>query len=131
MKYFFDNCFSKKLTKFLAELGIEKNQTIKHLQDMFSQNVQDEEWIRDLSKDGNWVVLTSDLRIAKNRTTKTVLQDSGLTTFFFPKKFSQLDIFEQSWRTIKKWPEIVKYSEKRPKGSWFELNGNFKIIDKN
>lgn len=127
MKFFFDNTFSPVLIKFIAALAIEGHYEVKHLRDMFESSIKDHVWINGLAKDGDWVIITGDVRIAKNPVNKAALQESGLTIFYFPKGFTSMNNLEQSWRTIKVWPEIIKIAKKHPKGSSFKITGAWKI----
>lgn len=78
---------------------------------------------------GNWIIITGDTRILRNPINKAALTQSGLTTFVFPKDFMQKNRWEQSWRTIKIWPEILRQAKKKPSGAIFIITANYKIKD--
>jgi len=129
MKFFFDNTFSQKLVRFIGALACEEDIEVKHLRDLYDPSTKDQVWIQGLANEGNWIVITEDTRLARNPATRTLLQQSGLTFFIFPKDFPRKDRWEQSWRTIKIWPEIFKLSNKKPKDAIFAITGKYKIRD--
>ena len=128
MKFFFDNTFSHKLVKFLSELALEENLEIVHLRDLFDPSIEDHIWIPRLAEDGNWVIISGDTRIVRNPTNRLALEESGLTIFIFHKRFPSMNRWEQSWRTIKIWPEILKKARKQPQGHIFTINAGWKIL---
>ena len=127
MRFFFDNNFSRRLIDFLNDLAQDIGHECIHLQDMFEAETPDDEWIPELAKSGNWIVLTLDLGISKKPAGRLALQESGLTVFFFPKKHSRLNIWKQSWRIIKVLQDIIPLAKKYPKGKIFRLDANYKI----
>ena len=127
MRFFFDNNFSRRLIDFLNDLAQDIGHECIHLKEMFKEDVHDEEWIPELAKSGNWIVLTCDLGISRKPAEKLALKESELTVFFFPKKHSKLKIWKQSWRTIKVLQDIIPLAEKYPKGKIFRLDANYKI----
>ena len=129
MKFFFDNTFSRKLVEFIGELSIEENLEVKHLRGMFDPGTKDQEWIRKLTLDGDWIVITADTRLARNPATRELLHQSNLTFFIFPKDFSRKNRWEQSWRMIKIWPDIFQNAKKKPSGAIFNITGSYKIKD--
>ena len=130
MKFFFDNNFSPNLVNYLKNLNLEEeeNHVLEHLRDSFDPSTHDEKWIAELSKKGKWVIISSDLRMATNPKIRKVLEESGLTIFFFPKSFPRMNRWEQSWRTIKIWPDIMKKAASRPTGHTFKITGAWNKI---
>ncbi len=127
MRFFFDNNFSPRLIHFLNDLAQDIDHECIHLQDMFEAETPDDEWIPGLAKQRNWIIITLDLRISRKPAERLALNESGLTAFFFPKKHSKLNIWEQSWRTIKVLQEIIQLAKEYPKGKTFRLDANYKI----
>lgn len=127
MKFFFDNHFSPKLTEFLNKLAVEDKHEIVHLRDKFAEDTPDKDWITGLAGEGGWIIITADIRIRKNPAERAALESSGLTWFFFPKGFMGIDRWEQSWRTIKIFPDIIKCSEKYPTRYIIEVLGSWKL----
>ena len=134
MNFFFDANFSGRLVKFLSELSSDDKQEheIVHLTGKFDKAEKDIVWISKLAEEEKeWIVITADLAIlTKHKSIEhKKWEASGLTTFFFPKGFTKKSLWEQSWRTIKIWPDVLKKAERRPTNHAFEITGNWKIKD--
>ena len=53
------------------------------LRDKYGPGVRDETWIADLGRDADdWIVISGDLRITRDRAIRTVFRSSGLRGFF-------------------------------------------------
>lgn len=129
MKYFFDNNISPKIPKVLRE--IYKDSEFTHLQDKFPPETPDEEWIKRLSKEGDWIIVTGDNRIRRNPHEIRAWTESGLRVVFLRKKSLQsLCIKEQALWFLKRWEDVEKALSKyrRIKGIIVPKKGEIEII---
>lgn len=58
MKFFFDNCISFKFVQALRILAQIQGYELVHLTDRFAADTPDEEWIRALSSEEPWVIIS-------------------------------------------------------------------------
>jgi len=120
MRFFFDNCLSPKLARAINCL-IEPDHTVLHLRDHkeFSADTPDTKWIQKLGEEGNWVIVSGDLRIKKRREERRVWKESNLTTFFMAKSFVRQKAWDQALWMIRKWPDIQDMASKVAPGASF------------
>lgn len=125
MRFFVDNCLSPKLARVLHEASQPSHEFV-HLRNRFDGNVVDEEWIRTLATEGNWVVLSGDYRILKKPPQRNVWIESGLTGFFLKKGWMNIEFHEQASKLIKLLPEILETAIQNPKGMIYSIGVNAK-----
>lgn len=82
MRFFLDACIAKKIAQSLAVLASGVDQQVIHLTEKFEPDTPDVEWIRALQAEGDWVLVSADPRISRNRIEQAAWQESGLTAFF-------------------------------------------------
>lgn len=68
----------------MAALCEHEDVEVVHLRDRFAENTTDTEWIKALSKEGNWAVISID-RFKMSPLEKEALRRSGLTAFILVK----------------------------------------------
>lgn len=127
MRYFFDNMLSCEKARFINHLITQDGHEVVHLRDKFSQDIQDIDWIKHLAEEGNWIVISGDNKISRNPVEREIMEKSGLTWFFLPKRHINKPIIERAYKTLKAWSEIEKYAVRYPKGYIFKLSGGYKI----
>lgn len=126
MRFFFDNQLSPHLAASINALAAPEGHEVIHLRTKFPQNITDVEWIPALAKEGGWIVICGDLNIIRTRAEKPVWKASGLTGFFLKKGWINLTPWEQAWRLVKIWPQIVKQAELASPGSTYGVDVNAK-----
>lgn len=130
MKFFFDNCVSHRLASAIHAL-VEPEHEVVHLRAKWRQadreTVADTAWIRELSADGDWVVVSGDIAIRSRPAERDALRQARLTTFFLAKGYTQLPDWDQVRWLIDKWPEIVDLACRTAKGSMFRVPKRGKI----
>jgi PIN like domain len=105
VRFFFDNTMSKKVVEALKIL--DANNQIVHLTDHFPADTPDEAWISNLAQEGNWIVISGDVRISRNPGQRKAWHESNLVAFFLAKGWTNLPLWDQAWKFMKWWPEIV------------------------
>lgn len=117
MRFFFDNNLSPKIVKALQAL--QPDVQLSHLRDKFSPDTLDDVWIQALAAEGQWIIISGDVRIAKNSALRRVWLESDLVTFFLASGWMSLTIWDSAWRLIKWWPRIIDTAENfRPPASF-------------
>jgi len=82
--YFFDATFPPQLARILCILGV----STKHLQDEFSPDTPDTEWISEVGLQG-WIVVTGDRGISKKPAERKALEEANVVTIFMQKDSRQ------------------------------------------
>ena len=62
------------LARALAALFVGQHEVI-HLREKFGSKVQDIDWLTTLNREGSWVILSADRRIAKNKAEQRVFHN--------------------------------------------------------
>lgn len=89
-----------------------------HLTERFAAEVSDLDWIRTLQTEGDWIIISADPRISRNRVEQAAWHESGLTAFFFAD-FSRQKFWSQAEELVRRWPKIVDVAKASPVGSGF------------
>lgn len=120
MRFFLDNCISPKFGQALEILASPwQTHEIVHLSTKFARNTPDADWITALAKEGEWVIVSGDYRIARSKVEQKAWRESGLTAFFFGDRFSERAFWIQAEEIIRWWPKIVLKAQEAPRGSGF------------
>lgn len=130
MRFFFDNCMSPKLARAMHELISPLHEAVPLRQrwpEADRHSVADVDWIRSLGTEGNWAVISGDIRIRSRPAERDALKAARLTTFFLADGYPKLDKWEQVRWLIEKWTEIVDLSERVARGSTFRVPRRGKI----
>lgn len=110
MKFILDNNLSPVHAQALDPYSRAEGCEVHHLRDKFDQSGderKDEYWLPALSKEGGWIVVSGDIRIFKNPQLRKVWIDSKLTTFFLAKGWTNIEPWDQGWRLMRWWPQII------------------------
>lgn len=89
--------------------------------------VEDVIWIQKLADEGEWVIVSGDIRIRKRPAEKEALRAAKLTTFFLADGYPKFDKWEQVRWLIEQWPDIVDLAAKVAPGSIFRVPKRGKI----
>lgn len=120
MKVLLDENLSPALAKALAALfdGIHE---VAHLRDRFPEGVADVTWIRELSSDGRWIVISGDRRITRVHAEYQAFRNSRLVGFFLSKGLYKSKVAKQMERLLALWDVIEKQASLVEGGAMFEL----------
>ncbi|MCL2442515.1 MAG: hypothetical protein FWD13_03520 [Treponema sp.] len=129
MNCLFDNNMSPKLAKTLNYLEGDDGIIVEHLNEKFPSNISDVEWIKTLSKEGNWFVITQDNKIRKRNHERIIWQEARIPIIFLQKSWVKQNFWETAWRMIKCWPKLKESISRNRKKESFELTINGKIIE--
>lgn len=82
----------------------------------FDEATPDVEWIQTIGQQGDWVIISGDLRITRNRVERRVWIESGLTAFFFGDAWSRKEYWKKAADLIAWWPDITRTARAFPRG---------------
>lgn len=120
MKVFFDHNMSPAIARALRELFGKKHE-ITYLAEKFSRDASDIEWITELSREGQWVVISGDRRITRNRAEYSAFRNSNLIRLFLSEGLYKAPVAKQAERLLALWPTIESVCSTVQGGAVFEL----------
>jgi hypothetical protein len=123
----FDHNLSPKIARALGAL-FKGEHEIFALKDRFSPTVTDLHWIKELSDDDRWVVISGDRRITKNKTEYNAFRSSRLIGFFLSKGLYKAPVVKQAERILAQWPNIESQYKLVRGGAVFELQPRGALI---
>lgn len=133
MRVFLDNNLSPYLARALNALLEPEGDQVVHLTDLFAPDIPDHEWITALSAAGEWVVVSGDIRIFRNRPEREAWRRSRLVVFFLAPQWSRARNIEKAWRLLRWWLRIREQAALMAPPAAFELplaygNGRLKML---
>ena len=119
MRFFFDNCIAPRISTSIAAL--DHDHDVVHLSERFARNTPDAFRISTLGNEGDWVIVSGDLRISRSKAEREAWIESSLTVFFLASGWGQLKLWEIAWRLVKWWPLIVSQAHTVKPGAGFVI----------
>jgi len=96
---------------------------IVHQREHFGeQGTPDTRWIPTLGSEGDWIVISGDLRIRTSLKERIAWLESGLTIFFMQKSFPRADEWDQALWLIRAWKNIIATAAANPTRSGFVVH---------
>lgn len=93
--------------------ALKEGECVK-LKDKFDPRISDIDYIRHLQEeDKDWIIITNDVQITRNRSEKEALRSSGMYFFALTKTFDQMTSSKQVSQMISIIDEIEKHIKKR------------------
>jgi hypothetical protein len=111
LRLFVDNNLPPVLARGLDALFADDHHVICHRDKFGKTHVKDEEWIRALGSEGDWVVLSGDLNIARKRPSRELFLRSGLVGFFPKAAVMELPLNRKAARILTVWPRMEEISQ--------------------
>lgn len=121
MKVLVDENLSPALARSLNALFAHKHEVI-HTRERYGPGVTDLQWIRELSTEGRWIVISGDRRITRNTTEYNAFRSSNLVGFFLSKGLYKSPLIKQMERILALWEKIEKQADIVQGGAMFELS---------
>jgi hypothetical protein len=118
VKFFLDNCLAIRHARALNEM----------VKPDHPPDTTDEEWMRTLGNEGEWIVLSGDYRIGKSQHGKRAWHGSGLTAFFLAKGWMNISPLQQHSKIAAILDNMIYLSERNPAGVGFSISINGKIV---
>lgn len=130
MKFFFDNCISRKLAAAMHAL-VEPEHQVVHLSQKWreanAETVLDTVWIGQLAAESGWTVVSGDIHIRTRPAEREAFRRARLTTFFLADGYAKMRKWDQVQWLINRWPEIHDLAERVAPGSSFRVPKRGKI----
>lgn len=109
MRFFFDRNISSRLARMVDALDAEHIVRAHDDDGRFNPMTPDVEWIRVLAADEpRWIVVSGDGRILRNRIELAAVKEAKLIFFCLNKQWMHMKFYEQAWKLIKVWPDVVE-----------------------
>jgi predicted nuclease of predicted toxin-antitoxin system len=126
VKFFLDNCLAIRHARALNEM-VRPDHSFTHLREKFLPDTPDEEWIRTLGNEREWIVISGDYRMGKSQYGRRAWHESGLTVFFLAKGWMNISPLQQHSKIAAILDEIIYLSERNSSGAGFSVSVNGKI----
>jgi len=115
-----DENLSPVLAKALNALFAGEHE-VEHVRIKFGPDVTDADWIRRLSEDGHWIVISGDAKIAKRKAEQAAFRNSRLIGFFLAPALNGAKVTKQMQRLLALWDDIEVIANRVASGSMYEL----------
>jgi len=122
MNFFFDNNISAKMAKAMNLLDDDSH--IDHLQDIFSQDTEDEKWLEYVGKK-EIILITRDKKITKRRAELSVYRKYRVGAFILTGK--NMKKWDQVKQLILAWEKIKDLAERTARPFAFQVRAKGKI----
>jgi hypothetical protein len=119
VKVFFDHNLSPAMARAFRELFKGEHEIVT-LRDKFQQDTSDLEWISSLSDEGQWVVISGDRRITRNRAEYNAFRNSRLIGFFLSPGLYKSKVIKQTERILALWDNIEILTRTVEGGAMFD-----------
>lgn len=116
-----DECISPFLARALRELFRDLHH-IEHIRERFPAETTDREWMKSLSSEGGWVILSADRRIARNKAELSAFRASGLVGFFLCRTVNEKTVHRQLIRILQVWERLEAQVKLVEAGAMFEIS---------
>lgn len=125
LTFFLDENMSPCLAPLLNHLA-RGGHSVCHLSEHFQRGTKDEVWIPEVGKNG-WILIGGDGRQFSIPQQRQLLQEYRVTAFCMYGRFMKANGYEQTWRLVRAWPDVVKAAEKARPGTWFDIAEGCKV----
>jgi PIN like domain len=124
LKFLFDHNLPPSWARGLDALSLKQFEAgtvneVVALKDKFPHNTIDAVWLKALSTEGDWTVISGDF-FRKSKAEKELVRSSGLNVFVLPKVWHSQPHWVRTARLIEWWPKIVAQANSVDKAC-FEL----------
>ncbi|MDF2371976.1 MAG: DUF5615 family PIN-like protein [Rhizobiaceae bacterium] len=120
MRVLIDENLPPAFARALQELFVKEHEIV-HIRTRFGPGVKDLEWIKTLSEEGRWVIISGDRRITRNRVEYNAFRASKLVGFFLSRGLYKSPAIKQMERILALWATIEQQSNLVDGGAMFEL----------
>jgi hypothetical protein len=127
VKLFLDNCLATRHARALHAIIEPDGHSVTHLRDRFAADTPDVDWLKQLGKEGDWIIISGDVRIARSAHERAAWHVSGLTVFFLKPGWTNIPPLEQHSKLAHCLQEILKTGQKARAGSGFTVSVQGKI----
>lgn len=129
MRFFLDNNLAPKHAEALHALHRPEHE-VRALRSKFAASTSDDVWIAALAAERDWIVISGDMRIARNSQMRAAYAGSNLRMFFLERGWMKLTMYEQHARLTQRFPRIIELAQEAPDGCSYSisLRGRFQRL---
>jgi PIN domain-containing protein len=120
VRLFFDHNISPAMARAFRELFRGEHEATT-LAEKFRPDVPDVHWIKELSDEGNWIIISGDRRITRNRAEYNTFRNSNLIGLFLSPGLCKSKVTKQMERILALWENIETVTRTVAGGAMFEL----------
>jgi len=106
MNFLFDNALPPKLAKALNIL-VQPDHEVRHLKEQFAASVDDQDWIKGLAGDDDWIIVTADTRSERNAHESQAWQQMKRPVITLKSGWLDLPFWRQMNILTKSFPNII------------------------
>lgn len=104
----------------MREFCIDRGYNVDFLRNKFDEATEDVVWLETLGTEGEWIIISADVRITKrNSPERAAWRASGLTAFFFHERFAEDGFWNQVHTVVRRWPDIQAQARRTPRAKGF------------
>jgi hypothetical protein len=112
LKVFFDNCTSPVMAQTLAGY-LSATTTVHHARDLGLHAKTDVEWISYLQETKDeWLVVTGDGRIQKNRAEREAFRRAGLRGVVLNPAYQKTPMGRCCGMIVAKWDDLISFTDR-------------------
>jgi hypothetical protein len=126
VRFFFDNNIALRLARGFNEFVKGKHEVV-HLRQRFQPDTPDVDWMRALSRESNWVILSGDVAIGRKSHEVEAWKSAGHTIFFLKAGWTNIEFWQQVQKLAKCFPDIMERAQRAKPGDSFLVTVNGKI----
>jgi hypothetical protein len=127
VRLFLDNCLAVRHARALHSILEPEGHSVVHLRDKFTADIPDAKWLHELGKEGDWVVISGDVRIVRNAHEREAWHQSGLTVFFLKPGWTNIAPLEQHAKFAHCLQDLIECARRAKPGSGFTVTPQGKI----
>jgi predicted nuclease of predicted toxin-antitoxin system len=120
VKVLFDHNLSPKLARALQAF-FDGTHEIAALRDRFAPSITDIDLIEQLSRDGDWVLVSGDRRITRNKAEREAFRKSKVIGLFLSSGLYKAREVKKLERILALWDAIEDICSRVSPGAMFEL----------
>ena len=131
-----DENLSYRLARALKVVAHTSKYEIFHVRQKNPASTTDPDWLRKFAADGGTAIVSGDPKILHKPHELLAIMETGLISFFVPKKWDDLSRFGRAALVILWWPKIIVQTKNgKPSESWripirFNPNVGFKKLER-
>lgn len=124
MNFLIDNNLPPAIARALNELSESDGHSVIALKDKFAANAPDLQWISELSREGDWAVVSQD-KFTKGDAEKQAFRECGLPVFCLAKQWGQMTYWQKAENLVRWWPAIMQQASLVQGGAAFRVAWRF------
>ena len=106
---------------------VQTEHQIVHLKEKFPGNAEDEQWMRELAGEEDWITVTAGVRIGRNPHEVRAWKEAGHTIFFLKLGWTDMPFWVQASKFTKCFPQLIETARRAKRGSSFTVSVNGRI----